>query len=179
MNIQAKSDIKLSIIVARSNNNCIGANNELVFHLRSDLQNFKKLTSGKPIIMGRKTFQSLPKLLPNRTHIVVSRDYNLYAEGILLYSTLEPAIAAAKAIAIEKHLDEVFIIGGGDIYKQAQELADTIYLTEVNCQKEGDTFFEITNPDNWKVIETQSFTKSEFDEFDFKIFTMAKQSLAK
>lgn len=174
----------LSIIVARTKNHCIGINGELPFHLRSDLQNFKRLTSGKPIIMGRKTFQSLPKLLPNRTHIVISRDYNFKAASapnseVLVFSNLVTAIATARAIATQKELDEVFVIGGGEIYNQAQALADKIYLTEVECEIAGDTFFEINDESIWETTETTHFATTEHDQFTFDIKTMTRKILLK
>ena len=172
----------LSIIVARTKNHCIGINGDLPFHLRSDLQNFKKLTSGKPIIMGRKTFQSLPKLLPNRTHIVISRDYNFKAASgvnseVLVFSNLVTATAAARAIASENSLDEVFVIGGGEIYNQAQSLADKIYLTEADCEIGGDTFFEINDESAWETIETTHFTATEHDQFPFDIKIMVRKPI--
>ena len=172
----------LSIIVARTKNHCIGINGDLPFHLRSDLQNFKKLTSGKPIIMGRKTFQSLPKLLPNRTHIVISRDYNFKAASnpnseVLVFSNLVTATAAARAIASENGLDEVFVIGGGEIYNQAQSLADKIYLTEADCEIGGDTFFEINDESAWETVETTHFAAAEHDQFAFDIKIMVRKPI--
>ena len=141
------------------------------FRLKTDQQNFKQLTIGKPIIMGRKTFQSLPKLLPNRTHIVVSRDFNFNAPNVFVYSNLELALASAKAIAYEKGLEEVFIIGGGEIYHQSQDFADRIYLTEADCEVVGDTSFEILDEAKWKLVKEESYPQSEKDTYSFTIKT--------
>lgn len=166
---QKLDEIKVAIVVARSKNFVIGRDGDLPWHLSSDLKNFKAITSGKPIIMGRKTFQSLPRLLPNRTHIVISRDIEYSPDGALLFSNIQSAIAAAKSIAIDKGLDEICIIGGGEIYKQAIEFADIIYLTIVDCEIEGDTNFPRLDENIWKEVETINFEKSDKDDFDFEL----------
>lgn len=170
------SKITVSIIVARSLNHVIGSDGDLPFHLRTDLQNFKRLTTGKPIIMGRKTLGTFPKLLPNRTHIVISRDYEFYHDGILLYSNIENAIDAAKAIALRQGVSEVFIIGGGQIYAQSQKYVDKIYLTEVDCQTNGDTYFEIDNEDDWEITTTDNFNAGEHDDFSFRVVEMHRKN---
>lgn len=172
--VQKLDDIKVAIVVARSKNFVIGRNGDLPWHLSSDLKNFKSITSGKPIIMGRKTFQSLPRLLPNRTHIVISRDIEYRPDGALLFSNIQSAIAAAKSIAFDKGLDEICIIGGGEIYKQAIEFADIIYLTIVDCEIEGDTYFPQLDEKIWKEVEATYFEKSEKDDFAFELKKMVQ-----
>lgn len=167
--VQKLDDIKVAIVVARSKNFVIGRDGDLPWHLSSDLKNFKSITSGKPIIMGRKTFQSLPRLLPNRTHIVISRDIEYRPDGALLFSNIQSAIAAAKSIAFDKGLDEICIIGGGEIYKQAIEFAVIIYLTIVDCEIEGDTYFPQLDEKIWKEVEVTNFEKSEKDDFAFEL----------
>lgn len=167
--VQKLDDIKVAIVVARSKNFVIGRDGDLPWHLSSDLKNFKSITSGKPIIMGRKTFQSLPRLLPNRTHIVISRDIEYRPDGALLFSNIQSAIAAAKSIAFDKGLNEICIIGGGEIYKQAIEFADIIYLTIVDCEIEGDTYFPQLDEKIWKEVEVTNFEKSEKDDFAFEL----------
>jgi dihydrofolate reductase len=173
------NNIFVSIIVAKSKNNVIGVNGDLPWRLSSDLQNFKAITTGKPIIMGRKTFDSLPRLLPNRTHIIVSRDKDFMPNGALVYSSIDAAIAAGKAIALKDGVNECCIIGGGEIYKLALPLTDKLHLTEVNCEIEGDTFFPDLNEDEWKEISMQHFEKTEKDDFDFNVRTLERKTTAK
>lgn len=128
---------RISIIVAHSRNMAIGKANALMWRLPEDLKRFKKLTTGHPIIMGRKTYQSIGKPLPGRTNIVVTRDINLEIPGcIVVYSVLE-AIEKAK----EFEQEEIFIIGGAEIYKEMLPLADRLYLTKVDTHVDGDAYF--------------------------------------
>ena len=170
----------ISLIAALAADRVIGMENAMPWHLPADLAWFKRNTLDKPVIMGRKTFQSLPKLLPNRTHIVISRDYNFKAASnpnseVLVFSNLVTATAAARAIASENGLDEVFVIGGGEIYNQAQSLADKIYLTEADCEIGGDTFFEINDESAWETVETTHFDAAEHDQFPFDIKIMVRK----
>lgn len=160
-------DIKTSIIVAQSKNNIIGNKGDLPWQLSSDLKNFKKLTINKPIIMGRKTFQSLPKLLPNRTHIVISRDIEFCPIGAMVFSNLLAAISAAKAIALKDGQNEVCIIGGGEIYTQSLEFANILHITIVDCEIDGDTVFPLIDEKKWQKIEENHFSKAQNDDFDF------------
>ena len=126
----------LTIIAATSKNNALGKDNQLVWHLPDDFKRFKTLTSGHHIIMGRKTFESFPRPLPNRTHIIITRqaDYQV-PEGCIV------ALGLQEAIAICPKNEEVFIIGGGEIYKQSIAIADKVELTRVHTTIEADTFF--------------------------------------
>lgn len=160
--------IKTSIIVARAKNGVIGKGNALPWHLPSDLKFFKAKTTGHVIIMGRKTFQSLPKLLPNRTHIVISRDMDFIASGALVYSNLNAAVAAGKAIALNKNQNEIFIIGGAQIYRDSLNIADTLYVTEVNCEIDGDAKFPEILPEKFKKTASEFPQKAEKDEFSFE-----------
>ncbi len=134
----------ISIIAAISQNLVLGKNNKLLWHIPEDLARFKKITSNHPVIMGRKTFESIGKPLPHRTNIIITRDENYKTEGCLVVHSLEEAIkrvkgmpAGAKAMAGKK----IFIIGGGQIYKQAITLADKLYLTVIKKDFSGDTYF--------------------------------------
>ena len=146
----------INIVVAKASNNVIGAKNDLIWHLPNDLKHFKSITSGHPIIMGRKTFESLGRPLPNRTNIVVTRDQNWNAEGIEIVSSLSKAIEVAKTIA-----DDIFVIGGGNIYKQAMEFTDILYITEVHHEFDGDTYFPEIDNDEWEEVEREDFKKDE------------------
>lgn len=127
--------MKLTLIVAVADNGVIGRQNELPWRLPEDLKRFKALTMGKPIVMGRKTFESIGKPLPGRTNIVVSRQAGLSLPGCVVVDSLAAALAAAG------HVDEVMIIGGGEIYRQALAQADCVQLTEVHAAIEGDARF--------------------------------------
>ena len=156
----------INIVVAKASNNVIGAKNDLIWHLPNDLKHFKSITSGHPIIMGRKTFESLGRPLPNRTNIVVTRDQNWNAEGIEIASSLPKAIEAAKKID-----DDIYIIGGGNIYKQAMELADVLYITEVHHEFDGDTYFPEIDLDDWEEVERENCTKDEKHPYAYSFVT--------
>ncbi|QRR01905.1 dihydrofolate reductase [Dyadobacter sandarakinus] len=135
----------ISLIVAVSDNGVIGKDNQLLWRLPDDLKRFKQLTLGHPMIMGRKTFESIGKPLPGRTSIVVTRNTSVEIEGVMVVHSLEDALAEARKIEAL----EVFIIGGGELYTQAQYLADRLYVTEVHSAFEGDTCFAIEDPTTW------------------------------
>ena len=160
----------LSIIVAVSENGVIGLNNQLIWRLPDDLKRFKQLTLGHPMIMGRKTFESIGKPLPGRQSIIITRDENFSFEGTIVAHSLHEAINEAKKTGT----DEAFIIGGGDIYKQVQNITDKLYLTEVHTVIEGDTFFNIENPDLWKEIEKTHHQKDEKHVFSFDFVDLEK-----
>lgn len=168
------SKIAVVIVVACAKNGIIGAQNGIPWRLSSDMQNFKQITSGKPIIMGRKTFQSLPKLLPGRTHIIVTRDSDYRADNALVYSNLEAAIGAAKAVALASGVKEVCIIGGGEIYALALKIADKIILSLVDAEPIGDTYFPKLG-NEWAVTAQESFTRGPKDDHDFVLFTYERK----
>lgn len=144
--------MKISLIVAAAQNGVIGRNNQLIWHLPDDLKQFKRLTTGHPIIMGRKTFDSIGKPLPNRTSIVVTRQSVAeapFSESLQYVRSLEEALDVAR----QKDTEEAFVIGGAEIYRLALPLADKIYLTEVKAAFEGDAFFSIPDRHQWH--ETQ------------------------
>tara|TARA_R110000751_G_scaffold2632_4_gene14073 strand:+ start:11812 stop:12354 length:543 start_codon:yes stop_codon:yes gene_type:complete len=163
-------DVKLSLIVARGHNNVIGAAGQLPWRLKSDLMFFKKVTLGNPIIMGRKTWESLPKRpLPNRENIVMTRDWTYDAPGARVYSSFSPAVNAAKAIAARDGKNEVFAIGGEAIYKRALPLADRIYLTDVDAAPKGDAFFPVLPEHEWHETTAERFEVSEGNDHAFTI----------
>ncbi len=148
----------ISAIFAVAENGVIGRHNEMPWYLPADFKHFKKTTIGSPIIMGRKTYDSIGRPLPKRTNIVVSKNKSLYIEGCLIAHSLEAAIALAKQEAPQ----EIFIAGGATIYRQAMDFLDRIYQTVVHISPIGDAFFYIPNPDVWKVIA------NEYHEADHK-----------
>lgn len=151
-----------TIIVAKAENNVIGNDNQLIWHLSNDLKRFKQLTSGYPIIMGRKTFESIGKPLPKRTNIVITRNEDWNPEGILVVHSLLDAIEKGKEMD-----STIFIIGGGNIYEQAMNWADALEVTEVHETLEGDTKFPEIDPKIWKEVFRESFTKDKKNEFDY------------
>ena len=160
----------ITIIVAAAENNVIGKDNELIWHLSDDLKRFKNLTNGHHIIMGRKTFESFPKPLPNRTHIVITRQENYNVpEGVIVVNSLADAIDKAKED------NQPFIIGGGEIYKQALLFADKIELTRVHHTFEGDTFFPEIDTNHWKETERKFHTADEKHKHAFSFITYVKK----
>ncbi|MEG9475856.1 type 3 dihydrofolate reductase [Mannheimia indoligenes] len=148
--------MKISVIVARTQNKVIGKDNQMPWHLPVDLAWFRQNTVGKPVIMGRKTYESIGRLLPKRPNIILSRS-GFTVEGAYSAESLEQAVELAKSFA---NSDEIMIIGGGELFKQALPTADTLYLTEIQAEIEGDTFFEF-DEENWQFVEEKW---SEIDE---------------
>lgn len=159
----------LSIIVAAAENNAIGRNNELIWHISEDLKYFKRITSGHTVIMGRKTFESIGKPLPNRTNIVISRNTEFKPEGCIVVSSLDEAISKTDPN------EENFIIGGGSIYCEAMDIADKLYLTKVHHSYEGDTFFPEVG-DEWKEISREDFERGEKFEYPFSFIVYERKN---
>lgn len=152
----------ISMIAAMANNRVIGANNAMPWHLSADLQHFKQVTLGKPIIMGRRTYQSIGRALPGRLNIVISRDSGFALDDALVVSDCEQAIAAAEKnagqAAGKDKAGEVMIIGGGTIYQHFLPLCQCLYLTEIELEIAGDTYFPDYKLDyNWQVIDKKIF----------------------
>lgn len=163
-------DVKLSLIVARASGGVIGANGDLPWRLSDDLKAFKKVTFGCPVLMGRKTWESLPiKPLPGRQNIVLTSDWEYDAVGARVYSSFAPAMNAAKAIAAKSKFEEIFVIGGESLYKKAFGMADRLYITEVDASVEGDAFFPAFNEGVWKEVSSTSYQKNDDNEHDFVI----------
>jgi dihydrofolate reductase len=160
----------LTIIAAASENNALGKDNQLVWHLPDDFKRFKTLTSGHYIIMGRKTFESFPKPLPNRTHIIITRqaDYQV-PEGSIVVSGLQ------EAIDVCPKNEEVFIIGGGEIYKQSIDVANKLEHTRVHTTVEADTFFPEIDTNQWELVFEEFHPKDEKHAFDFTFLTYVRR----
>ncbi|MCL4141940.1 UNVERIFIED_CONTAM: hypothetical protein GTU68_014385 [Idotea baltica] len=166
-------NVKLSLIVARGRNGVIGNAGTLPWRLKSDLAFFKKVTLGKPIIMGRKTWESLPrKPLPGRENIVLTRDWAYKAEGARVYSSFAASRHAAKAVAQREGVSEVFVIGGATIYADAIGIADRIYLTDVDAAPEGDVFFPPIEDAAWKEVASEAVSAGQNDDHAFVIRTL-------
>lgn len=155
----------ISLLVASSENNIIGIDNRLPWQLSDDLKNFKKLTTGHTVLMGRHTFESIGRALPNRRNIVLSTHHIPAIEGVDVFADLPTAIQNAK----QKGETELFVIGGGKVYAQTMDLADKLYWTRVQTSLDGDTTFLPTHLENWKLTEAVFFAKNEKNEFDYRI----------
>lgn len=152
----------ITLVVAKSDNNIIGDKNQLIWRLSDDLRRFKRITTGHPVIMGRITFDSVGKPLPNRTNIVITRNKNWSFEGVEVAHSLKSAIETAKEID-----SEIFIIGGGNIYEQSMTIADAIEVTEVHHSFEGDTLFPEIDLNFWKEVFREDHLKDDKNEYDY------------
>ena len=160
----------LSIIVAKASNNIIGKNNSLIWHLPEDLKRFKALTTGHTIIMGRKTFESLGRVLPNRKHIVFTQnpDFKVDDENVEIVHSL---------LQIQEYIEseeEVFVIGGAMIYGLLMPYVTKMYITQINQDFEGDVFFPKVNPEKWEIIDRQKGIQDENNELDYEYITYEK-----
>ena len=155
--------MRVSFIVAKSENNVIGIDNKLPWHLKDDLQNFKKITMGHHILMGRKTFESIGKGLPGRMSLVLSSDPRANSENVFWFTSIFRAIKQAE----RNGETELFIIGGEQIFKRSISLVDRIYLTEVHGTMKGDAFFPQLSQKNWKKVSEQVFEKNADNDHAF------------
>jgi len=156
----------ISIIAAIGKNNELGKDNKLLWQIPEDMKRFKELTTGHPVIMGQKTYQSIGKPLPGRLNIVLTRDNNFKSAEVEICNTFEDAIDLAK----KENKQEIFIIGGGQVYKQAIEFADKIYLTQIEKTHEADTFF----PDYSKFTHKKMVGKGEYNGLCYKFMELTK-----
>jgi len=157
------------MIAAAAENNALGKNNDLLWHLPDDFKRFKQLTTGHYIIMGRKTFESFPKPLPNRTHVIITRQKDYHPEDCIVVDTIEKALAA-----VPKE-EDAFIIGGGEIYNLGMDYTDKIELTKVHHSFDADTFFPEIDAAQWKRIESAYHPKDEKHQYDFTFETYIRK----
>lgn len=162
----------VTIIAAIAKNNALGKNNDLIWHLPADLQRFKKVTSGHHIIMGRNTFESIGKPLPNRTTVIITRNKNYFKDGCLIAHSLE------EALELTASEEQVFIIGGAQIYKETiiKGLADKMDITLVHQEFEADVFFPEINLDIWQETGRESFKADEKNKFDYSFVNYEKKN---
>jgi len=161
----------ISLIVAAAENNAIGKNNQLLWHLPNDLKFFKNTTWGMPVIMGRKTFESVNKPLPGRINIVITRQQDWKVPGVVTASDLQDALQKAAST----NCKEAFVIGGGEIYKWAISIADKIILTRVHATMEADVFFPEFKASDWRLSSQQDFKKDEKHLYDYSFQIWEKQ----
>jgi dihydrofolate reductase len=161
--------MKISLIVAMASNRVIGLNNKMPWHLSADLKKFKKITMGSPILMGRKTYESIGKPLPGRTNIVISRNLDYQQDGCLVFNDIKTALEKACESA-----EEIFIIGGSDLYKAMLPIANTIYLTLINQEFHGDTFFPEIELNDWSEVEREDIIDDFNAAFGYSFLKLEK-----
>jgi dihydrofolate reductase len=158
----------ISIIVAIAKNGVIGDKNTLLWHLREDMIHFRTITSGHPVVMGRKTYDSIGRPLPKRTNVVITRDTELQIEGCTMAHSL------TEAVEMFDNSEEVFIIGGAQIYSQAMPIADRLYLTIIDKEYEGDSSFPEIDYNSWRQISCEKFERGEAFEYPFSFITLER-----
>ncbi len=169
----------IALIVAVAENGVIGRDGGMPWHQRSDLRRFRALTMGKPVVMGRKTFQSLPKPLDGRDNIVVTRDRAFAVEGVLVATSLEAAIDLARDCARRHRTDEIMVIGGAEIYAGALPWADRIYLTRIHAAPEGDTYFPEPDPAQWQEVRREPLPRGDRDDYPATLIVLERWSPAR
>ncbi|MGE0627317.1 MAG: dihydrofolate reductase [Hyphomicrobiaceae bacterium] len=167
----------ISLIVAAAENGVIGRDGRIPWHQRSDLRRFRALTMGKPVVMGRKTFQSLPNVLDGRDNIVVSRDPAFQPDGAHAAPDVEAAIALARTCAARRGVDEIMVIGGAQVYAAVLPMADRIYLTRVHATLPGDTFFADPDPAAWAEVRRESLLKADGDDHAATLMVLERRRL--
>ncbi|GAA5094592.1 dihydrofolate reductase [Bartonella acomydis] len=167
--------LSICLIAAVAENGVIGHEGVMPWHLSTDLQRFKALTFGKPVIMGRKTWDSLGKPLPGRTNIVITRNDKFKAEGAVIVYSLSQACSVAKSVASQNDVDAIFIIGGGEIFQQGLYIADKIFLTEVLAFIKGDSFFPVFDKEKWTIVQTQYIPKGDKDSHPTRFVVYERQ----
>jgi len=159
------------LVAAVADNGVIGSDGQLPWRLKSDLQHFKRLTVGRPVIMGRKTFESIGKALKDRTNIVLTRDFGLMARDAVLATSMDAAFAFARTDADKRRVNEVMVIGGGDIFEAFMPVADRLEITEVHVSPEGDSYFPLIDPAMWQVARREAGRRGPEDEANFTFLT--------
>ncbi len=165
--------MKIALVVAAARNRAIGLNNKMPWHLPEDLKYFKRVTMGKPVIMGRNTFESIGRPLPGRPNIVISRNADYKAEGITLVNSLDAALQAAAKL-LPPGVDEVMVIGGAQIYAQALVMADRLYLTEVDAEPEADAFFPAIDRKEWREVARESHPACERNPYAYSFVVLER-----
>ncbi|WP_416886780.1 dihydrofolate reductase [Marinospirillum sp.] len=167
----------IAVIVAAAKNWVIGHQQAMPWYLPEELGYFKRKTWGKPIIMGRATFESIGRPLPGRTNIVISRQSDYAPAGVKVVPSLEAALTLADQQAQIDGAEEIMVIGGGQIYQQAFALADRLYLTEVDAEPEGDTWFPAVQWDEWQLVSEQAFAAGEGNRYAYRLLCLDRRAV--
>ena len=166
--------MRLAMIAAQSQNRVIGNNNKLPWYLPEDLKYFKRVTLGKPIIMGRKTFESIGRPLPGRTNIIITRNpgWTHDGAGVRVVHSLQQAIELAESLALVNGFEESLVIGGAEIYALALPQADRLYLTQVHAEVQGDAHFPPLDPSQWREMAREDFSAIEPNPYDYSFIVL-------
>ena len=167
--------MKVVLVAAIGENSVIGREGQLPWRLKSDLQHFRKVTLNRPVIMGRKTHESIGKLLEGRTNIVLTRDLGLVARGAVLATSLDAALGYARTDAAKRGVDEIMVIGGGDIFAATMPIADRLEITHVHASPEGDALFPPINPEVWQEVSHEDHFAGADDDADFTLATYVRR----
>ena len=167
--------MNLAIIVAQAKNRVIGINNKLPWHLPEDLRYFKQVTMGKPIIMGRNTYESIGRPLPGRTNIVITRQNDYAPEGVRVVNSLDEAVELAESIALINGIDEAMVIGGAQIYEQALASAQRLYLTEVDAEIGGDAWFPEFERQEWSEVGREDFSAEGPNPYNYSFIVLDRK----
>lgn len=164
----------VALVVAMGENRAIGRGGDLPWHLHSDMRYFRKITMGKPVIMGRRTFKSLPRVLDGRLNIVLTRDRMLVAPDAVMAYSLEEGLRAARASAARTGAGEIMIIGGEDVFREVLPQAGRIYLTEVHAAPHADTWFPELHADDWREVSREAHKAGPKDDHDFSLVILER-----
>jgi dihydrofolate reductase len=167
--------MKIVLVAAIGENSVIGRDGELPWHLKSDMQHFRRVTMNRPVIMGRKTHESIGKLLPGRTNIVLTRDLALVARGAVLATSLDAALAFARTDAAKRGVDEIMVIGGSDIFAATMPLAERLEITHVHLAPEGDAYFPEIDPEVWEEVTREDHPAGPDDDAGFAVATYTRR----
>lgn len=161
--------VRIAMIVGVAENGVIGSDQTIPWRVPSDMAFFKRTTMGKPIVMGRKQFETVGKPLPGRTNIVITRQQNYQPEGVLVFNDIDAALQRAREIALADGVDEIMIIGGGELYAQLMGRADRLYITHIDVHPAGDVVFPAIAPEQWTVVDLPEVTPSPKDEATYRV----------
>jgi dihydrofolate reductase len=165
---------KISLIAAVAENGVIGRAGGMPWHIKSELQYFKTTTKGRPIVMGRKSLEALGKPLPGRANIIISRNPDYRPEGCFAATTIDDGLATARQLAARDGVDEIFIGGGAEIYRQTLPLADRLYLTEIHLTPEGDTLFPAFDRSAWREVKREFHAAKDGESADYTITVLER-----
>ena len=167
--------MKIVLVAAVGENGVIGRGGQLPWRLKSDLKHFRELTIGKPVVMGRKTYESIGKPLPHRTNIVLTRDLGLKVPGGVLATSLDAALSFARADAERRGVDEIMVIGGSDVFADTMLLAERLEITHVHAAPPGNSYFPPIDPGVWREVKRQDYPPGPDDEAGFTVATYLRR----